>query len=388
MRLRAWLLVFLLAAVVPLHALEEESVAESVAPDSGVVETVKSKPSFLKRLNNTFDKLLRSFSKKDTTYIEPQHYHFSAMLQQTEVFQYMRLETKSGSSMTMSPDVVFKAGPYFGYKWLFLGYTVDLKNLWKSTDGTYIDLSIYSNQLGLDLYYIDNGSNFRFRKLHLNESVDTSPLIDQRVSGLSEHFSGFNIYYITNHQKYSYPAAFSQSTQQKRSAGSALIGIGYSRHKFDLEYDVFKKSFEETLNTTENGEPRRSINFFDNEEGIDGVDYRSYTVSAGLGYNYVFAHNWLLGASLQEGLSYNVTETMYEEGFRDIMRNISFKNFTIDSTLRIGLVYNNARWYAGMSAIAHSYNYSTEAFKTSNIYGTLNIYCGINFDIYFKHKRL
>ena len=151
---------------------------------------------------------------------------------------------------------------------------------------------------------------------------------------------------------------------------------------------MLKKSFEETLNTTENGEQRRSINFFDNEEGIDGVDYRSYTVSAGLGYNYVFAHNWLLGASLQEGLSYNVTETMYEEGFRDIMRNISFKNFTIDSTLRIGLVYNNARWYAGMSAIAHSYNYSTEAFKTSNIYGTLNIYCGINFDIYFKHNRL
>ena len=388
MRVGAWLLVFLLAAAVHSHAADRDSTAVGMASDSSAVETDSPKPSFLKRLNSKFDKLLRSFSQKDTTYIEPQHYNFSAMLQQTEVFQYMRLETKSGYTMTMSPDVVVNAGPYFGYKWLFLGYTVDLKNLWKSTEGTYIDLSIYSNQIGLDLYYINNGSNFRFRKLHLNEGIDTSPLIGQRVAGLSEHFSGFNVYYITNHQKYSYPAAFSQSTQQKRSAGSPLIGIGYSRHKFDLDYNVLKKSFDEILNASGSSSANSSVSIFDNEQGLDEVDYRSYTLSAGYGYNYVFAPNWLLGASLQAGLSYNVTETMYEEGFRDIMRNISFKNFTIDSTVRIGLVYNNAHWYAGMSGIAHSYNYSTEAFKTSNIYGTLNIYFGINFDIYFKHKRL
>lgn len=389
MTVRAWLLVFLLMAVTPLQAVEEDSSVADVAQDSSALATPEHNPSFFKRLNNKFDKMLRSFSQKDTTYIEPQHYNFSAMIQQTEVFQYMRLETKSGYSMTMSPDVVFKAGPYFGYKWLFLGYTIDLKNLMKSGDGTYFDMSIYSNQIGVDLYYINNGSNFKIRKVHLNEDIDTSPLIDERVSGLKEHFRGFNIYYITNHQKYSYPAAFSQSTQQKRSAGSALIGIGYSRHKFDLDYNVLRNHFVETLSkASESGKQSSVTNFFNNEQGLDEVDYRSYTLSTGLGYNYVFAPNWLLGASLQAGLSYNVTKTMYEEGFRDIMRNISFKNFTIDSTLRIGLVYNNARWYAGMSSIAHTYNYSTETFKTSNIYGTVNIYWGINFNIYYKNKKL
>ena len=406
MAARVWIFVLLLVVASPSCAEEMQDAGLEISdemgeetsdnPSSLILDSSSnddgksSSPSFFKRLNTKLDKLLRSFNEKDTNYIEPQHYNFASMIQQTEVFQYMRLKTKAGSTLTMSPDVVFRAGPYFGYKWLFLGYTVDLKNFMKSTEGTYFDLSIYSNQIGLDLYYIENSSNFKIRSLHFQDDIDTLPLEDQRMEALSEQIRGFNIYYITNHKKYSYPAAFSQNTQQKRSAGSALVGIGYSRHKFHLDYNRMKEMFIERL-SEESGDAasrERIAHIFDNDDGFEKLDYRSYTLSTGLGYNYVFAHNWLLGASLQAGLSYNVTNTEYKEGFRNIMRNISFNNFSIDTTLRLGLVYNNARWYAGMSSIAHTYNYRTEAFKTSNLYGTVNIYCGINFDIYFKHKRL
>lgn len=386
MAARGWIFILLIVCASPLHAAE----ADSVAVDTAVVAEPAAKKPFLKRMNEKLDKLLRSFNERDTDYIEPQHYNFSGMLQHTIVYQHTRLEAEAGYTMTMSPDILFKAGPYFGYKWLFLGYTVDLKNLMKTSEGTYFDVSLYSNQIGLDIYYINNGSNYKLRKLRLSDGTDTSPLVDEPMKGLSEHSHGFNIYYITNHRRYSYPAAFNQCTQQKRSAGSPLVGIGYSRHKFDLNYDEMRNNFIEKLSLSDaNEEQRNTISqLFGNEDGAGKLDYRSFTVSVGYGYNYPFAPNWLVGASLQAGLSYNVTETQYHEGFRNIMRNISFNNVSIDTTLRFGLVYNNARWYAGMSSITHTYNYRTDAFKISNIYGTLNIYCGLNFDIYFKNKRL
>ena len=341
----------------------------------------QNKPTFFQRLNKKLDVILRSFSEKDTNYIEPQKYDFTVMAQHTQVYQYTRVVADNGSVLTLSPDVVFKAGPYFGWKWLFLGYTIDVKNFFKSSAGTYFDISLYSNQVGLDLYYIDNGSNFKIRHLDIGKNIDTSPLNGKSMEGLSERSKGFNLYYILNHHKFSYPAAFSQSTRQKRSAASAMAGIGYSHHTFNINYDKFVKQV--TDNVPEIG---TSIgkDFFGDDK-ISGMDYRSFTVSGGWGYNHVFSPCLLASGSLMGGVSYNVTESAYQSGFYSVIRNISFKNITLDFTARIGLVYNTSKWFAGLSAIMHNYNYRTEYFRTNNFFGTLNVYGGFYFD--FKKKR-
>ena len=341
----------------------------------------QNKPTFFQRLNNKLDVILRSFSEKDTNYIEPQKYDFTVMAQHTQVYQYTRVVADNGSVLTLSPDVVFKAGPYFGWKWLFLGYTIDVKNFFKSSAGTYFDISLYSNQVGLDLYYIDNGSNFKIRHLDIGKNIDTSPLNGKPMEGLSERSKGFNLYYILNHHKFSYPAAFSQSTRQKRSAASAMAGIGYSHHTFNINYDKFVKQV--TDNVPEIG---TSIgkDFFGDDK-ISGMDYRSFTVSGGWGYNHVFSPCLLASGSLMGGVSYNVTESAYQSGFYSVIRNISFKNITLDFTARIGLVYNTSKWFAGLSAIMHNYNYRSEYFRTNNFFGTLNVYGGFYFD--FKKKR-
>jgi hypothetical protein len=347
--------------------------------DASMDSVAVKKPTFLQKLNQKLDVILRSFSKKDTNYIEPQQYDFTAMVQHTQVYQYTNVVMQSGDRLTLSPDVVFKLGPYFGWKWLFLGTTVDVKSLFKSTNGTYIDLSLYSNQIGLDIYYIDNGSNFKIRHLKLkDQKIDTSPLNGQPLSALSEHTGGFNIYYILNHHKFSYPAAFSQSTRQKRSAASAMAGIGYSHHKFNIDYLDFITQISESVSGIEEG--------LSDGAQLSGVHYRSFTLSGGWGYNHVFNPCLLLGMSLMGGLSYNVTESKYREGFYKVMKNISLGNITFDVTARLGLVYNTSKWFTGLSAIMHNYNYKTKYFRTNNFYGTLNIYGGFYFDIK-KKKR-
>ena len=46
---------------------------------------------------------------------------------------------------------------------------------------------------------------------------------------------------------------------------------------------------------------------------------------------------------------------------------------------RLGLVWNNAKWFAGASAIYHTYHYHQDKLRADNIFGQLNIYVGYNF---------
>lgn len=61
-----------------------------------------------------------------------------------------------------------------------------------------------------------------------------------------------------------------------------------------------------------------------------------------------------------------------DHGFR-------FDNVNFDGIGRFGLVYNNTRWYAGMSAIVHAYTYRKSRFMANNVFGSINIYIGYNF---------
>jgi hypothetical protein len=45
----------------------------------------------------------------------------------------------------------------------------------------------------------------------------------------------------------------------------------------------------------------------------------------------------------------------------------------------MGIVWNNTRWYAGTSAVFHTYNYSKSQFSTNNMFGNVNFYVGFNF---------
>lgn len=344
---------------------------------------IPPKRNFFQKFVHRMDKILRAFSERDSNYIEPQKYPFTTMIQHTENYQYTRMKLSSGNTLTLSPDVIFKIGPYFGWKWIFLGATIDLKHFFKSPEGTYIDLSLYSNQIGLDFYYIDNGDNFRIRHLRMGGDIDTSPLNGVIAQGLSERTRGFSLYYIINHRKFSYPAAFGQTTRQKRTAGSLMVGTGYAHHQFRLNSDRFYEmlfehvpEFKDYIDNMDEDERDRQVL---TEMQLSSVDYRSYTVSCGWGHNFVLARYLLIAGSLMVGASYNVTDSEYKEGISKVFRNMSLDNVSLDATARMGFVFNNDRWYAGFSGVMHNYNYRTSLFRSNNFFGTINVYGGVFF---------
>ncbi len=115
-----------------------------------------------------------------------------------------------------------------------------------------------------------------------------------------------------------------------------------------------------------------------NAMSFDKVEYTDISFSGGYSYNWVFAKNWLLNASVSAALGYKQSKS---EGKSDhqLFSNFNVKNINLDAIGRFAVVWNNTKWYTGLSAIMHSYNYNKQQFSTNNYFGSINLYVGFNF---------
>jgi hypothetical protein len=77
------------------------------------------------------------------------------MLQATRTLDIYTLRSSGANrqSMTFGPDADIRIGPYAGWKWFFMGYTFSLNNMGFSNDRQEFDFSVYSSQIGIDLFF-------------------------------------------------------------------------------------------------------------------------------------------------------------------------------------------------------------------------------------------
>lgn len=361
------------------------ALACSVQTQASTADSTKSeKPrSFLSKVVAPFEKF---FAGTDTNYIEPNHYNFQAMLQNRYSYEVYRLTDDKGNSIRFEPKPSLKIGPYAGWSLIFLGWTVDILHISDGNKRKEWDLSLYTLPLGIDFYYRKSGNGYTIKNIHIPSIGDTHSLEGRNFSGIESSVSGLDIYYIFNHKRFSYPAAYNQSTQQKRSAGSALAGLGFTRHTLSVDWQMLNDIF-----TTELGKDLFA-NF--NEEPIsEKVVYTDLSVSGGYAYNWVFAKDWLFGSSLSVALSRKKAIADSERGFGAVgttfrnLRDFKFSDLTIDGVGRFGVVWNNGKMFAGASAIVHSYNYSKSKFYTNNLFGSFTAYFGINLGVKNEYKN-
>ena len=342
-----------------------------IAQDTLTVEQPKEKElSWLRRT-------IRGFSYIDTNYVEPQHYNWSLMFQGTYNYDYYRLSSigDNRQTVTFAPTPTFKFGPYFGWRWIFAGYAIDLKNVAVSDAKLEFDFSIYAAQLGADIYYRRTGSDYKIRDVKIGSNIDSGLFEDLAFDGLSVGITGFNVYYIFNHQRFSYPAAFAQSTMQKISCGSWMAGLGYMRNSLDFDYNKMESLIQQRTK-----QPVK----LDSGLMFNSVKYYNINASVGYAYNWVFLRNCLFCSSLSLALAYKATRG--ETSDKD-KSGFDIGNFNIDGIGRFAVVYNNNRWYAGASAIVRAYNYRKSRFAANNIFGSLNVYVGYNFGARGPYKK-
>ena len=366
-------LIFGLLMVVSIPAYAQES--SEIIVDSLKTDTTEAPAP---RKLSLIRRIVRGFDKIDNRYIEPQHYVFSAMLQATHNYDFYSLRSAGSDrqSISFSTDSEIRIGPYAGWKWVFLGYTFSLHNFELGSNKQGLDLSIYSSQIGIDLFYRHTGSDYKLRGVNLGKGQDYSALNNVPFSGLTSGITGFNIYYIFNHGKFSYPAAFSQSTIQKISCGSWLAGFGYTRNSIDFDNVELQRLIDERMGA--NTVPLDSALMF------RSVNYVDFSLSGGYAYNWAFAPNWLLGGSVQAAVAHKRSTSKMS----DNNNGFSFHNLNIDGIGRFALVYNNMKWYAGTCVILHTYNYYHKSrFSTNNTFGSMNVYVGFNFGLKKKYRE-
>ena len=91
-----------------------------VNPDSTIAQEAKAK--------RTVREVVREFDRTEDDYIEPPHFEMAVELRATRTFEDFIL-CSNGQSIMFSPDQRIKVGPYFGWRWIFLGTTFDLKDI-------------------------------------------------------------------------------------------------------------------------------------------------------------------------------------------------------------------------------------------------------------------
>ena len=105
---RYYIGLFLLFSVASIHATEigerdsigfnvlfNRSMFQSNSPDSLIRE--KHKKTFFHRVGDVFTKFFREFNVTDSSYIEPQHYNYTVMLQNTNTYEEYTLSSKKAS---------------------------------------------------------------------------------------------------------------------------------------------------------------------------------------------------------------------------------------------------------------------------------------------------
>lgn len=212
------------------------------------------------------------------------------------------------------------------YRGLGLGVAVNpAKFAGKCKDFEY-NLNSYSNRYGFDVVFLSS------KTYHGYKAADAER-IDIHKGQISQNALNLNFYYAFNYRRFSFPAAFSQSYIQKRSAGSWMIGASFDGSKTELN--------DMTIRLNE------------------------FAVGAGYAYNLVIARHWLCHLSALPTMTiyshdYTKTRTSADEdnapSATSTMRHDMKYNFpSAIITGRAAAVYSWRNKFAGATAV---YNYS------------------------------
>lgn len=223
-----------------------------------------------------------------------------------------RIDLRAAHKLTLTLGV--------GYRGINLSLAANpLKWAGKNMDFEY-NLNSYGNRFGFDVIYTA-ANTFRGHGWVGGERYDIDPGdVRQRM------FTG-NVYYAFNYRRFSYPAAFSQSRIQLRSAGSWLLSAMFL------------------------GGTLRSDG--SQEAQVPATKLRSWSLGIGGGYAYnlVLPHSWMLHASLTPEIVVYNHSNLRVDGEKS-KAPYRFPNFM--TVGRAAVVHN---WQHYFFAVGGVYNY-------------------------------
>ncbi len=318
---------------------------------------------FLKKIE-AVDRFLNT---QDTSYVAPNRYNFTVMFQNNNLTEHYKLHGTGDDPQTISfaPTMAVKLGGYFGWKSLTFGWSFDVSNKKNNEKRGDFSAGISTAALGIDFFHRKSSRDFKIKDIK-NIDLSNSADYNKKFSGLTVTITGIDTYWIFNRKKFSYPAAYAQSTQQLKSAGSVITGLSYSRHKLKLDMEQL---------------PQSILNELDNSLKFDQLTYSNYSINVGYAYNWVFAKNWLLAGAFTPALALKSSRIHMDSG------SDRYKDVNVDFRIRAGVVYNNARFFGGTTYLINTYGFKSSKVHFNDNFGTLTVYGGVNFGLKKRYRK-
>ena len=209
------------------------------------------------------------------------------------------------------------------------------------------NLVYYSSRLSLDASY--------HRSTTLAGDIKRGDAIGHMEAGdVKMKMANLAGYYVFNHRRFSYPAAFTQSYIQRRSAGSWLAGLSYQGGSIETTDEL-----KERLRVGEQSSGLRNPNDPDVNIHIGLLG-----IGGGYGYNWVLGKRWLLHFSmLPTFVIYNYNHmTVNGE-----CRNAKHFSFGMIFNERAAVVYNfSPRYFAGATLTMSNSFYDNDVTVNQN----------------------
>lgn len=208
------------------------------------------------------------------------------------------------------------------YKGLSLALSFSPTNMLRDMSDFVSSLNYYSNRYGIDLS-LERIDEFKGHSELLGER--------ERLDKTTLRSFAASAYYVFNGRRFSYPAVFNSSWEQRRSAGSFIVQANFDWGRLRIgnqqQYDVLHR-----------------------------LDTRSLSLGAGYGYNLVLPPHWLIHLTVLPSImlwkDYRIYMTDEEgDGLSERMHS---KHLNIHLTARIGATYSWSRFFVGATGIVHS----------------------------------
>ena len=192
-------------------------------------------------------------------------------------------------------------------------------------DGSYKDyefnLNYYLSSISLDFSYQHSQSLAGHIFLDDRSAQLESGDLTMRVVNMAG-------YYTFNHRRFSYPAAFSHSYIQRRSAGSWIAGFSYQGGSIGTN---------------------QALKDRDPDAPDARIEVGHFGIGGGYGYNWVLGKKWLIHLSMLPAIVLYNRNTLILNGEH---RNAQRMRFNMIFNERAAIVYNfSPRYFAGATLV-------------------------------------
>lgn len=246
----------------------------------------------------------------------------------------------------LDADMKITLGASVTYRGITLSLVLNPAKLTGKNKDYEFNLNAYGNRLGADVVYL-SANTFKGETQIGNA---TYPITTGDVG--MKMFTA-NGYYIFNHRRFSFPAAFTQSQMQLRSCGSWLLATSV---------------IAGTIKTNSNiaiGNAPTHLSLF--HLGVGG----------GYAYNWVVRRNWLLHVSATPEIIVLENNRMHVDGER---QKTPFRFPNIQNVGRMAVVYFHKCRFLGFSVVINTWNLGDhDVLHLSNVKWRARTFYGIRF---------